>query len=208
MYKLYWCPRTASQAVMAVLEEIGVEYELELVDTEQGQHRSAEYLALNPCGFVPTLLTSGGRPLFESAAIILHLCDRHPEAGLAPPPGDPDRALLYQWMVFLAGSVFPACKRFYYSHRYSTDQADAPGIEAKAVEDLLGEWKIVDDALAARGPFMLGEKYSACDTYMQMFTLWFKPTDELYAHYPNLARCAAAAAARPAVARAQEKHGR
>ena len=208
MYKLFWSPRTASQAVMAVLEEIGADYRLELVDTKTEQHRTAEFLRVNPCGVIPALLTADGQPLFESAAIIMHLCDRHPEAALAPPPEHGDRAYWYQWMLFLAGTVFPAYKRYYYSRRYSTDQAHAPDIKTKAVEDLLGAWRIVDDALAARGPFLLGERFSACDIYMQMFTLWSKPPEALYRQFPNLARCAATVAARPAVARAQEKHGR
>ena len=208
MYKLFWCPRTASQAPMAVLEEIGADYRLELVDTKTGRHRTAGFLRINPCGFVPALLTEEGRPLFESAAIIMHLCDRHPDAGLAPPPEHGDRAYWYQWMVFMADTVFPAYKRFYYSGRYSTDEADAPKINAKALEDLLGAWQIVDDALAADGPFLLGQRFSACDIYMQMFTLWSKPPEALYQRFANVARCAATVAARPAVARAREKHGR
>ncbi len=108
----------------------------------------------------------------------------------------------------MADTVFNAYKRFYFSHRFSTDEADAPEINAKALEDQLDAWRIVDDALAAGGPFLLGERFSACDIYMQMFTLWSKPPEALYERFPNLARCAASAAARPAVARAQEKHGR
>ncbi len=208
MYKLYWSPRTASQAVMAVLEEIGADYQLERVDLNAGQHRSAEFLRINPCGFVPVLLMADGRPLFESAAIIMHLCDRHPEAGLAPPPDQGERAYWYQWMVFMADTVFGAYKRYYFSHRFSTDETHAPEINAQALEDQLSAWRIVDDALAAGGPFLLGKRFSACDIYMQMFTLWSKPPEALYEQFPAVARCAATVAARPAVARAREKHGR
>ncbi len=208
MYKLYWSPGTASQAVMAGLEETGADYELEQVDLNDGQHRTVEYLRINPCGFVPVLRTADGRPLFESAAIIMHLCDRHAQAGLAPPPDHRDRAYWYQWMVFMADTVFNAYKRFYQSHRFSADEAHAPEINARALEDQLNAWRIIDDALAARGPFLLGERFSACDIYMQMFTLWSKPPEALYEQFPAVARCAATIAARPAVARAQEKHGR
>ena len=71
MYRLYWCPRTASQAPMAVLEEIGADYELKLVDAKAGQHRSPEYLRINPNGLIPMLATPDGATLFESAAILV-----------------------------------------------------------------------------------------------------------------------------------------
>ena len=74
---------------MAALEEIGADYELSLVDTSAGQHRSPEYLRINPNGLLPTLVTQDGAALCESAAILLYLCDRHPEAKLAPEPRDP-----------------------------------------------------------------------------------------------------------------------
>ncbi|MDH3230597.1 MAG: glutathione S-transferase N-terminal domain-containing protein, partial [Alphaproteobacteria bacterium] len=65
---------------MAVLEEIGADYELKLVDAKAGQHRSPEYLRINPNGLIPMLATPDGATLFESAAILVFFCDRHPEA--------------------------------------------------------------------------------------------------------------------------------
>lgn len=207
MYKLYWCPRTASQSPMAVLEEIGADYELEPVDMEAGQHRSPEYLQINPNGLVPTLITQDGVALCESVAILLYLGDRHSEAKLAPEPLDPLRPAYLQWMAFMAGTLFPAYKRFFYSHRYSTDESDADKVKARAVESLLTEWKTLDDALDGRA-WVLGGRVSVCDIYMQMFSSWFREPDDLYSRFTNIARICAATAARPAVARAMKKHGR
>ena len=84
MYKLYWAPATAALAPQAVLEEAGVAYEIERIDLDRQEQRRPAYLALNPGGYVPTLVTGDGQVLTESAAITLSLCERHPETGLLP----------------------------------------------------------------------------------------------------------------------------
>jgi glutathione S-transferase len=101
--------------------------------------------------------------------------------------------------------TLPDGRRIYYPQRFSTDDADLEGIRARGVADLLANWKIVDDALADR-EWLLGDRYSACDIYMLMLTTWFEPPHALHETYPNVARCAQATAARPAIARAIERH--
>src|SRR5687768_8022055 len=97
MYSLYYAPGAASMLVHWLLIELGVSHELRLVDTKAGQQKSAEYLALNPNGVVPTLL-DGGQPRFECSALAMLLADRHAQAGLAPAQDDPKRAEYLQWM--------------------------------------------------------------------------------------------------------------
>jgi glutathione S-transferase len=99
MYTLYYSPGTASMAVHLALIEIGAPHRLELVDFERKAQRSEAYLRLNPLGQVPTLVIDD-RPYTESAALLMMLADRHPEADLAPPPGTPERNAWYQWQVF------------------------------------------------------------------------------------------------------------
>src|SRR5688572_14622587 len=93
MYRLYWAPGSAAMAPHAMLEEIGVPYELWPVDLEAP--RPPDYFKLNPNGKVPTLVAKDGQAIYESAAICLYLADRHPEAGLAPALDDPLRGLYY-----------------------------------------------------------------------------------------------------------------
>ena len=69
MYTLYYSPGTASMVVHLALLEIGADYRLELVDFDKKAQHSAEYLKLNPCAKVPTLLIEG-RPVYESAALL------------------------------------------------------------------------------------------------------------------------------------------
>src|ERR1051326_5231176 len=86
MYKLYYYPGNANLAPHVVLQEIGAKYELVLVDRDKQHHKSPEYLKLNPHGRVPSLV-DGDLVIYETAAICLHLVDRHPEARLAPGVG-------------------------------------------------------------------------------------------------------------------------
>ena len=99
MYTLFWSPGSASMASHVLLEELGVPYELSRV--ELNKPRDAAFLKLNPWGRVPTLVADG-KAMYESAAICMHLTDRHPEKGLAPAVGTMDRAYFYQWLLFLA----------------------------------------------------------------------------------------------------------
>jgi glutathione S-transferase len=201
MFKLYWSPDTASLAPMAVLEEVGAEYEAVEIDYEGRQQKSADYLALNPCGLIPAMVLPDGRAMFEAAAMVMHLCDLYPAAHLAPPLGDPDRPLFYQWMLYLADTPQPTYRRYYYPGRFATDEDD---VRKRGVDALLAEFAIVEDGL--RGEWMLGKRFSACDIYLHMLTTWFEPPEALYARFPNIARVAAGVEARPASARAIAKH--
>jgi glutathione S-transferase len=189
---------------MAVLEEIGAGYEAVLLDYKGGQQKSGDYLALNPNGLIPTLVLPDGRPMFEAGAIILHLCDQHPAAHLAPPPGDPDRPFFFQWMLYLADTPQPTYRRYYYPGRFAADEED---VRKRGLDALIGEFAIVEDALSC-GEWLLGGRFSACDIYLYMLTTWFDPPAALYARFPSIARVAAAVEARPAAARAIAKHRR
>lgn len=205
MYTLYWAPRTGSLAVQATLEEAGAPYRLERVDMAAGEHRSPAYLLINPNGLVPALVDGEGRAYFESAALVMLLADRHPEAGLAPAPDDPARGRYYQWLLYLADTIYPAYQRSFHGERFSAEPDDAARVREKARIDLLAQWRLVDDVLAA-SPCLLGERFGACDLYLLMLATWFEPVAELLEACPHVARCARAVAARPAVARALATH--
>ena len=89
MYTLYYAPGAASLAVHLALIESGAPHRLKLVDTATRQQKSPEYLKLNPNGLVPTLIVDG-QPVYECAALLLLLAERHPECGFAPAPGRAD----------------------------------------------------------------------------------------------------------------------
>lgn len=92
MYELYYYPGMANLAPHMMLEDIGAEHRLIRVDRDKGEHKSPEYLKLNPKGLIPVLV-DGDLVLYETAAICLHLADRHPQANLAPALGTHGRSL-------------------------------------------------------------------------------------------------------------------
>src|SRR5690606_32372566 len=115
MYTLYYAPGAASMVVHWLLIEFGAKHELRRLDLDAKDQKRPEYLALNPRGVVPTLLVHG-EPLTESAALVMHLADAHPSFGMAPEPGSVERGRYYQWILFLANTVMPAFRTWWYPH--------------------------------------------------------------------------------------------
>lgn len=190
MYKLYWSEGTASLAPQIVLEEAGVDYEMVVIDTAKSEHRTPEYLAINPFGKVPALVLPSAKTLTESAAICLYLIEQHDLEHLAPSPKNEHRASFLQWIIYLTNTIQENYKRFYYNDRFLPEGGDIDGIRKVAVRDLIEFWKPVEDTLkASNGHFMLGEKISLLDIYITMLVTWFQPMDELLEIYPSLKKC-------------------
>ena len=132
-YTLYYSPGAASMVVHLALLEIGAPYELRLVDVEKQAQRDPEYLKLNPQGVVPTLLI-GGEPFVESAALLMMLAERHPEAGLAPEAGTEERNRWLQWIIYLSVNLGATYRNWFYpsepaaerSNRHCLDDESAP----------------------------------------------------------------------------------
>ncbi|WP_422365259.1 glutathione S-transferase family protein [Pelagibius sp.] len=187
MYKLYWAPDTGAFAPEVVLALAGAPVELLPVDYHGKEQQGAAYRKLNPMGQIPLLILPDGTVMTESAAMVLHLVDAFPEAGLAPPPGSPERAVFDRWLVFMAVNLYTADLRLYYAERYSTDPAAVSGIKAAATRDLDRQFAIIEEALAA-GPFLQGAKRSAADLYLLMLSDWYPAARDL----PAIARLRAA----------------
>ena len=132
MYQLYWHPNASSLAPMAVLEELGVEFDLHQVNYDGGETRTPEYQSLQPLGLIPALKFEDGSSMFESAAIVLFLCDRHRQPELAPSLEDPERPRYIQWLFFMADTIYPSYNRYYRSERYTADPEGVPGVKEQA----------------------------------------------------------------------------
>jgi glutathione S-transferase len=108
---LYFAPDTCARVPMIALEETGHPFQTELIAFMRGDHRSPEYLALNPKARVPTLVVDG-RPLTENVAILTWLAARFPEADLLPQPQDAlDRAHIISDLAFCASGLHPIVTR-------------------------------------------------------------------------------------------------
>jgi len=200
MYKLFWAKSMGSMAPEVLFEEIGADYEKVAVDIEGEENRSAEFLAVNPMGQIPALVLPDGTLMTESAAMVLHICDRHPDAKLAPPAGSPESARFQRWLVYMATALYTTDQRLYYADRMTTDAAGTEGIEASARADLDRYFAVVNDALNP-GPYLLGETFSAADVYLWMLAKWHPEPSQLFVDNPRIERLSELVEARPAVAK-------
>jgi glutathione S-transferase len=196
-YRLFYAQGSASDGIRLVLEEIGVPYKLLQSTIERGKPRPPEQLEINPNGWVPVLMY-GDNGIYECAAITIFLCDRHPEANLAPKLNDPKRGLYLQTLVYFSNSVQTAFQTYYHPDRFADTQADEISAQRRGIRRLLETWKVIDDQIGDN-EWILGESFSAVDIYLFMLSTWLKTsrghptTDE----FPNVKRIADAVMTRP-----------
>jgi len=205
MYKLYWGKGTGVIAVQALFEEIGVRYEKIVIDFDKEEHLGAEFLAINPLGQIPALVLPDGTLMTESAAMLLQICERHPEAKLAPPAGSPESAVFQRWLLFLAANIYPDIMRLYYGDRFTSDPEGAESVAKAARSDLDRHFGILNEALSP-GPYLLGETFSAVDIYLWMLAQWHPEVPQLLEANTRIGRHAELVLARPAVARVWAEH--
>jgi glutathione S-transferase len=203
---LYYIPGSAAMATHAALEEAGAEYRLVRVTRTDGRNDPPELDRLNPHGRVPTL-TDGDLVMYESAAIVMHVSDARPEAGLAPAPGTPERALWYRWLTYLTNTVQATFMIYLYPERYTADPAGAPAVKERAEESLVRMREHLEGELEAGGPYLLGERFSGADLYLFMLTRWGRHLDPKWWDEPALGEHYRLVGARPAVQRMREQQG-
>jgi glutathione S-transferase len=176
---LYGSRSTASMVVHWLLIELDMPHEVRQLDFERREQKSPAFLQVNPQGRVPALVIDG-QVVTEAAAIVLHLADLHPPAGLAPPPGVPARGDYYRWAFFCANTLQPAYRAWFYPDEPAGD-ANVDAAKAQARAQLEAAWQAVDDHLSANGPFLLGDDRCAVDFLLTMLMRWSRnmprPTD-------------------------------
>jgi glutathione S-transferase len=204
MITLHYHPGNANLAPHMLLEELGVPFELVLVDRGNAAHKSAAFLKLNPNGKIPVLV-DGDLVLFETAAICLHLVDTHPDAHLAPPLATLERAHFYKWLVWSSNTLQAMLMHFFYGDRL-VDAGNASGaaqVKAHAEVQIGGMLDLLDRELAShRKPWLLGDAYSAVDPYILMLGRWTRSFARPARSLPNLGPYLQRVLARPAVQRA------
>jgi glutathione S-transferase len=204
MLRLYYFPGNASLVAHIVLEEIGAPFELTQVDRARGAHKSADYLRLNPNGLIPVLV-DGDIVLYETAAIVLHLADTHPAAGLAPALGTAARAQLYKWLVWCTNSMQAMLMHYFYPQRMvdESDAAAAAQVKTHAEMRIGGLLDQVEAELAAHGAdWLLGATYSAVDPLLFVLCRWTRGFARPARSLPHVGPYLQRMLARPAVQRA------
>ena len=203
---LYDYPRAPSpRRARILLAEKGIAHETRIVDLAAGEHKRPEYLAINPNGVVPTLLIHG-EPVAEAAALVLHLADAHPSFGLAPEPGSVERAKYYQWVLYLANTLQPAFRTWFYPHE-AAGEAHAEAAKTRARERIEACWDSIEAHLAKRGPYLLGPSVSAADFLLTMLMRWSRNMPRPATDWPQLGALAQRMKARPSFRVLYEREG-
>jgi glutathione S-transferase len=165
--KLYFSNGSCSLASHIALEEAGARFDIQRIDLRGGEHRRPEYLNINPKGKVPALSLENGTILTENPAIISHVADTHPQAGLLPAPGEVQRAKAQEWLAWCASAIHPSFGPLF----GALIRGQQPEDTAKAAVQT--QLDLFDQGLAGKR-FVLGDQFSAADTYTLVFTCWIQ----------------------------------
>ncbi len=206
MYTLYWSRGSANMACHAALIEIGAPFKLVEIDADKGEQKSAAYRAINPHARVPTLIDDG-RVMYESAAILLYLCEKHPEARLMPAVGSPDRGQFLQWLFYLTNTVQEALMNWWHADNYLESESERRSLIASAARRLERMWQLLDGVIARNGPYLLGREFSAVDMFLAMLGHWSRKMAKPARSYPNIGRLMALVEERPAYSRMMADEG-
>jgi len=195
MITLFHGPKTRSSRFIFLLEELGAPYEIKIVNIRRGDGSGARDDANpHPHGKTPAILDDGAL-VFESSAIALYLTDKFPKAGIGPVVGDPLRGPYVSWLAYYAGVMEPAFVSQFLKHE--VPRGTAGWVNSTEVMAFI-------NATLAKGPHILGEKFSAVD-------ILFGTTFALFLGSPLLAKTDLLEAYvkrvldRPAYARAQKR---
>jgi GST-like protein len=203
-YRLYGWRQTGSMAVEAMVALAGIAHSFVPVSRATDENRGPAFTAINPRQQLPALVCADGTVVTEGPAILTHLADAHPAAGLIPAPGSMARARHDRWMAFLHANIYEAMLREMSPGRYTDDPQGAAGVQSAATSYVRQHFMILEGQLGP-GPFLNGDRIQAFDIYLWMLT-WWVDSDWLGAACPGILRLREAAQARPALAAVWARH--
>jgi glutathione S-transferase len=192
----YTNPFSRGRIAHWMLEEVGAPYHVELLDFDRKEHKSPEYLTLNPMGKVPALVHRGV-VITEAPAICAYLADAFPAAKLAPLPSEPARGTYFRWLFFAAACIEQA----------GTDRQSPRAVEVRPSALGYGTYEDVMNGIEnaiTPGPFILGDRFSAADVYLGSQIGWGLMIKSIEPR-PAFAEYVARLAKRPAHARFMQK---
>jgi glutathione S-transferase len=200
-YRLYNRPGSGGFVVEAALALAETDFELNELDSKPGTPLPESFRDHNPWRQVPTLILPDGSTMTETAAILIHLANCHPEKALAPPPGTSAHAAFLRWMVFANVNIYEAVLRLPYPDRYTTDPNGLEAVREAAIERM-GKALFVLEGAIEPGPYLLGDAMSLVDVYVAMLFTWYRGDSV----FPKLATLKATVKQIPIVAPIWQRH--
>ena len=183
MLTLYYSRASCAYAPHILLHDAGADFTTVEIDFATGEQTSPDFLAINPKGRVPALVTPNGI-LTENPAILLYIAQTHPETKLAP--SEPFAlARAQSFNMFLASTVHVAHSHKHRGARWADDPAAQAAMTAKVTENMAMYAGMIE-AHYFTGPWVLGEDYSMCDAYLALITRWLAADGVDLADFPNL----------------------
>ena len=174
MLKLYYAPQTIAVATLIALEEAGAEYEPVRLDFRNAQQRTPEYLAINPKGRVPALVTDRGI-LTETPAMLAYIAQTHPDAKLAPFDDPFALAQVQSFCAYLCSTVHVAHAHKMRGTRW-VNARDKAALKAMAdnAPKAMGECFALIETEMFRGPWVMGAQFTICDPYLFAISSWLE----------------------------------
>lgn len=199
MLTLYYTPKTCALATHIALIDAGADYTLKRVDFSKGEQRSPEFLALNPKGRVPALVTPQGI-LTETTALLTYVAQTHPQANLAPT--EPFAlARLQSFNTFLSSTLHVAHAHGPRGNRWTDDPAAIAALKAYVPTSVTAAFKLVEDSML-EGPFVMGDTYTIADPYLFTMSTWIEGDQVDTTQIPRVLAHRQMMSGRPSVIRA------
>lgn len=172
MLTFYYAPKTCALAVHLALEHIGAPYEAIQLDFSQQSQRSPEFLSINPKGRVPAIVTDEGI-LTETPALLLYLCQRHPEAELAPLDDIFATAQMQAFNSYLCSTVHVAHAHRVRGIRWADDENAIESMKKKVPQSMGDAMALIENGML-KGPWVMGEQYTVADMYLYTISNWLE----------------------------------
>jgi glutathione S-transferase len=199
MMKLYYATGTCALASHIALEEAGAEYSTVKINFATSEQRSAEYLAINPKGRVPSLVTDRGI-LTETPAMLAFIAQSFPKAKLAPIDDPFAFAEVQAFNSYLCSTVHVAHAHKTRGHRWVDDPAAMEAMKRKVPETVGACFELIESKMM-RGPWVMGDTYTICDPYLFTITGWLEGDSVDIARFPKVKAHRDRMAGRPAVSK-------
>jgi GST-like protein len=198
-FTVFGAKGSGSVPVEAALTLLGLPYEVIEAPTWRGEAEQAKVAGVNPMRQVPALVLPTGEVLTESAAILMWLAETHPEARLAPAPGDPARAAWLRWMVYIPAAIYSMFWVRDEPSRLAADKAGEPVIKERTAERIAECWRAMD-AQVSPGRYLLGDELGVLDLYVAVVSRWSPRRQRFYEEAPKMAEVVKRVDAEPRLA--------
>jgi glutathione S-transferase len=172
MIKLYYAAHTCSLASHIALEDAGADYSAVRISFATEEQRKPEYLAINPKGRAPALVTGKGI-LTETPAILAFIAQSFPQAGLAP-LDDPFRfAQVQAFNSYLCSTLHVAHAHRMRGYRWADEPAAIEAMQRKVPDSVAACYELIEHNMLG-SPLVMGETYTICDPYLFTMAQWLE----------------------------------